>query len=94
MISNFRVAVLITLTAGTAACTTVTLAPGADRVRLTVNATDISSCRAVGSVKAPQGSGLDGEPTIRNQALGLGANVIFVTRNITGSEEGVAYNCP
>jgi hypothetical protein len=94
MSSNFRLAVLITFTAGTAACTTVTLAPGADRVRLTVNAADVSSCRAAGNVKAPQGSGLDGEATIRNQALGLGANVIFITRNVTGAEEGVAYNCP
>lgn len=94
MIGNFRVAVLITFIAGTAACSTVTLAPGADRVRLTVNAIDVSPCRAVGNVKAPRGSGFDGEPTIRNQALGLGANVIFVTRNTTGAEEGVAYNCP
>ena len=90
----FRLAGLISFTAMTAACTTVTLAPGADRVRLTVNAADVSSCRAVGNVKAPPGSGFDSEATIRNQALGVGANTIFVTRNVSGAEEGVAYKCP
>jgi hypothetical protein len=94
MSNIFRHAALIAFAAVTAACATVTLAPGADRVRLTVNATDVSSCRAAGNVKAPPGSGFDSEATIRNQALGLGANTIFVTRNVSGAEEGVAYNCP
>jgi hypothetical protein len=32
--------------------------------------------------------------TIRNQAVGLGANTIFFTGYVSGSAEGVAYNCP
>jgi hypothetical protein len=89
-----RFAAVVAFGAATAACTTVVLAPGAERVRVTTNAADVAPCKAVGSVKAPSGSTFDGEATIRNQALGLGANMIFVTRYVSGSEEGVAYNCP
>jgi hypothetical protein len=60
----------------------------------TTTAADVAQCKAVGSVKALSGSAFGGEATIRNQALGLGANTIFVTRYVSGSEEGVAYNCP
>jgi hypothetical protein len=76
-------------------CATVALAPGADRVLLTKNAADVASCKTVGNVKSPQdGNALDAEPSIRNQAVGLGANAIFITRDFNGGMEGVAYHCP
>jgi len=88
-----RFAAVVAFGAGTAACTTVALAPGAERVRVTMTAAEVAPCKAVGNVKALSVSAFDGEATIRNQALGLGANTIFVTRYVSGSEEGVAYNC-
>jgi hypothetical protein len=90
----YRFTVVVALGAAVVGCATVALAPGADRVRLTTRAADVASCRAVGSVKANSDSAFDGEADIRNQALGLGANSVFVTRYVTGKEEGVAYACP
>jgi hypothetical protein len=64
-------------------------------VRLTKNPADVTSCKAAGNVKSPQnGSSFDAEPSIRNQAVGLGANAIFITRDLSGAMEGVAYHCP
>jgi len=77
-------------------CLTVALAPGADKVRLTSNAADVTACKAVGNVKRPQGiNALDVEPSFRNQAVGLGGNTVFVTRHdLSGPLEGIAYQCP
>jgi hypothetical protein len=88
-----RLATVFALGAANAGCATVALAPGAERVRLTTNAADVTSCKAVGNVKAPSVAAFDGVATIQNQAVGLGANTIFVTVPTSGSEEGVAYNC-
>ena len=68
----------------------VTLAPGADKVKLTSNAADVKGCVAVGNVKADaQNDPLDIDNTLRNQALGLNADVVF--RTALGA--GVAYRC-
>jgi hypothetical protein len=91
---TLRFAAVAACVATTAGCATVALAPGAERVRLTKSAADVASCKPVGNVKAPSDSPPDFVATIRNQAMGLGANTIFVTRDINGPEEGVAYNCP
>ena len=92
-----RVAVVVAFGVATVGCATVALAPGAERVRLTNNAADVVSCKSVGNVRAHSDSPLNSEAsmaTIRNQAVGLGANTIFFTGYVSGSEEGVAYNCP
>ena len=89
-----RFAGVVAFGAATAGCATVALAPGAERVRITNNAADVASCKAVGNVKALSVSPFEGVATIQNQAVGLGANMIFVTVYTSGSEEGVAYNCP
>jgi len=74
---------------------TVTLAPGADQVKLTHNAADVASCKAVGNVTGlgpgPSTSPLDIEPQMRNRTIGLGGNTVFLTR---GPFDGVAYRCP
>jgi hypothetical protein len=91
----FRIAAVVAFGAATAGCSTVALAPGAEQVRVTSNAADVASCKAAGNVKAR--SSFDSGATdaaIRNQALGLGANTVFFTGYVRGSEEGVAYNCP
>ncbi len=74
--------------------TTVALAPGASQVRITQQANDVATCKVVGNVKAPSDAPADMEPTIRNQAVGLGGNTIFLTKDISGPQEGVAYRCP
>jgi hypothetical protein len=86
-----RFAAVVAFGAAAAGCATlVALAPGAERVRITNNAADIASCKAVGSVRASD-SPLE---SVRNRALGLGANTLFFTGYVSGSEEFVANNCP
>lgn len=78
----------------------VSLAPGADKVRITKNASDVSMCTAVGNVNASGGvqgpsEVVDASTELRNQAVGLGGNVIFVTLATLGvPAEGVVYRCP
>jgi hypothetical protein len=82
------------------ACATVALAPGADKVRLTTSAGDLSACRAVGNVLVPasptDGSTLfDAANEFRNQIVGLGGNAGCVTSGSLGIPlQGVAYHCP
>jgi hypothetical protein len=94
---NLRLA-LVSIAVCVSAC--VTLAPGAEKVRLTNNAADVSACVAVGSVNTlggPQGPSeiKDSSTELRNQALALGANIVFVTSStLNVPNEGVAYRCP
>lgn len=80
------------------ACVTVALAPGAEKVRLTSSAQDVKSCTAVGNVRVPADVQKndpftdDTSNELRNQAIGLGGNTVFVTSDALG--EGVAYRCP
>jgi hypothetical protein len=82
-----------------AACV-VAPAPGADRIHLTRVAADVTSCTAAGNVRAPLDSQgqvdyVNAERELRNQAVGLNANAIFVTSATLGVPvEGVAYRCP
>lgn len=90
--------VIVTLASASllTACVTVALAPGADKVQLTSNAKDVAACTAVGNVRAPadeQESNPDNTLNeLRNQAIGLGGNTVFITNGELG--EGVAYRCP
>lgn len=81
-----------------AAC--VSLAPGAYKVRITKNSSDVSKCTAVGNIKVPRDSQgnvdiANAETEFRNQIVGLGGNTGFVTYGPLGVPvEGVAYRCP
>lgn len=81
-----------------AAC--VSLAPGADKVRITKDPSDISKCTAVGNVKVPENSQgnvdiANAGAEFRNQIVGLGGNTGFVTYGpLKVPVEGVAYRCP
>jgi hypothetical protein len=86
--------VLATLVASLSACTTVVLAPGADRVKLTHNSSDVSNCKVVGNVSGQVTSGEDAvysTAQLRNQVIGLGGNVVLLTTS--SSKYGVAYLC-
>jgi hypothetical protein len=96
--SAWRVSLLSVCAIFLGAC--VTAAPGADKVRMTKNASDVSGCTAVGNVDtlaAPEGPSqiADSSTVLRNKAVGLGGNVIFITSATLGvPDQGVAYRCP
>ena len=82
------------------ACVT-TPVPGADKVRITKNPSDVANCTAVGNIKVPTNpsSGTvdiaNAETEFRNQTVGLGGNTGFVSYGLLGAPaEGVAYRCP
>jgi hypothetical protein len=75
--------------------------PGSATVRITRLAGDVAGCTAVGNVKAHLGTDDKGpivgdELKFRNQVIGFGGNVGFVTLDgaYTTPAEGVAYRCP
>jgi hypothetical protein len=90
------ISVIAVIGALNSGCVTVALAPGADKVRLTKNPADVTTCKVVGNVKRPpDSSSLDIEPSIRNQAVGLGGNTVFISQeDISGALQGVSYQCP
>jgi len=80
-------------------CATVTAAPGADKIRLTINAADVATCKAVGNIKTPEVSpglvsGFVAEKQFRNLAVGLGSDVALVTEGtVSIPVAGIAYHC-
>ena len=72
---------------------TVRLVPGADRVTLTENASDVAGCKVVGNVSGLMPSGdvqFYSESQLRNRTVGLDGNTVLLTT----PREGVAYRCP
>ena len=90
----YRLTAIAAIALGTAGCVTVALAPGAEKVTISKNASDFASCKAVGNVKAPLMGPEGTNATLQNQALGLGGNTIFVTGAVGNFVAGVAYSCP
>ena len=78
----------------------VSLAPGADKVRLTKNEADLWGCSALGNIELPgyaegQITGANADAEFRNQAVSVGGNAALVTYAPFGSPiKGVAYRCP
>jgi hypothetical protein len=80
-------------------CTTLTVAPGADKVRVTGNAADVTTCKPVGNIKVPEVSpGLVSpfvaQTQFRNLAVGLGSDVALVTQgSVSVPVTGIGYRC-
>ena len=78
----------------------VTPAPGAGKVRLTKNASEVANCTAVGNINVPGAAKgevdmLDANNQVRSQAVGLGGNTAFITYDTLGIPvEAIAYRCP
>jgi hypothetical protein len=72
--------------------TNVTLAPGADQIKVSKVPTDVASCVVVGNVDGENGSGLtiDGIRQMQNQTVGVGGNTVLVTSSIP-PQKGIAY---
>ena len=75
-------------------CAQVTLAPGADQIKVTRVPSDVASCVAVGNVDGEVGSGLeiDGIRQLQNQTVGVGGNTVLVTSDLP-PQKGIAYRC-
>jgi hypothetical protein len=91
---------LITITATIFLGACVTLAPGADQVRITNKASDVATCKALGNIQVPKSAqglvdGASAQNQFRNQAVGLGSNVALVTEGFESIPvAGIAYRCP
>ena len=73
-----------------AACETVPLVPGADKVRITNTPSDVTNCKAVGILPGGTVNGLENQFTvIRNKTIGLGGNTVLL---LPGGD--IAYLCP
>lgn len=93
IVNSVTRAVALCFTATMLGC--VTLAPGADQVKITKNAADVSTCTAVGNI---QFSGDDWPGNIqgqlRNQTIGLGGNVALDTSSSFSKDvTAIAYRC-
>jgi hypothetical protein len=77
----------------------IPLAPGAEQVKLTRNASEVANCKAVGNLNDVRGGNLTdaGQRIARNQAIGFGGDTIFETspalEEAQGVLEGVVYRC-
>jgi hypothetical protein len=93
-----RIAVSLFAILAVGAC--VTLAPGADQVRVTDNAADVTACKAVGNIQVPKNADgtvdiANAQRQLRNQVVGFSGNVALVTEGLVGVPgAGVAYLCP
>lgn len=78
-----------------AACETIALVPGAEKVRITNNPADVANCKAVGDL--PPGGAIGDENAwtmVRNHTIGLGGNTAFFAPAVGMAASGMAYDCP
>jgi hypothetical protein len=89
------VMVPVALAVGLVSCVVaVAPVPGSEKVRLTRNASEVSTCGAVGNVRV-NARGSSAPKEFRNMVVGLGGNIGFVTNGPTWAPvEGIAYRCP
>ena len=95
MLHARTVVVPVALAIGLISCVVaVAPAPGADKVRLTRNASEVSTCSAVGNVRV-NASGSNARTEFRNMVVGFGGTIGLVTSGPTWAPvEGIAYRCP
>jgi hypothetical protein len=99
MINQATTNLLVVATMLLTGCVTVTPAPGSDKVRVTVNPTDVTTCKPVGNIAVPRSqSGTvdlgNASTEFRNRAIGFGGNAALVTSgSLDVPVEGIAYIC-
>lgn len=84
-------------------CAAVTLAPGAETVKVTKNPADVTACSAMGNIDSrdARGNVLNITPILRNQVIGLGGDTLLLTfdprdhavSNPKDVATGIAYKC-
>ena len=90
--------VIAAVGAAVSGCALIALQPGAAHVKITRNTADVGGCQSVGAVASHGYALADSQRDLKNQSLGLGGNVVFVTTLITDAEgvtdtEGIGYLC-
>ena len=95
MLHTRMVVVPVALAVGLMSCVVaVAPVPGAEKIRLTRNASEISTCSAVGNIRV-NASGSNARTEFRNVVVGFGGNIGVVTNGPTWEPvEGIAYRCP
>jgi len=83
---------LVLLMIGASGCRSLSLR--GDQVRVTTHDSDVTDCRFLGEVKAhaPFVGPNDAENTVRNNAAGLGADVVRISYGF-GVATGRAFDC-
>jgi hypothetical protein len=94
MLHTRMVVVPVALAVGLISCVVaVAPVPGAENVRLTRNASEVTTCSAVGSVRV-NASGSNARTEFRNMVVGFGGDIGVVTNGPTWAPvEGIAYRC-
>ena len=68
--------------------------PGSENVRITRNASEVSSCKPVGNIRV-NASGSNARTEFKNMVVGFGGNIGVVTNGPAWAPvEGIAYRCP
>ena len=95
MLHTAKVVIPVALAVGLISCVVaVAPVPGADQVRVTRNASEVSTCTAVGNIRV-NASGSNARTEFRNTVVGFGGNAGVVTSGpMWAPVEGVAYRCP
>ena len=95
MLHARMVVVPVALAVGLASCVVaVTPVPGSEKVRLTRNASEVSTCSVVGNIRV-NASGSNARTEFRNMVVGFGGNIGLVTSGPTWAPvEGFSYRCP
>lgn len=83
----------VAVCATAAGCSTVSLAPGADAIKVSRNPADMAGCGSLGNVghPAPMMTDPDVERQMRNETVNLGGNALLVTSQF--GRTGIAYRC-
>jgi len=95
MLHTRMVVVPVALAVGLISCVVaVAPAPGSEKIRLTRNASEISTCSAVGNIRV-NASGSNARTEFKNMVVGFGGNIGVVTNGPAWAPlEGIAYRCP
>jgi len=95
VLSIRMVVVPVALAVGLVSCVVaVAPVPGAEKVRLTRNASEVTTCSAVGNIRV-NASGSNARTEFRNVVVGFGGNAGLVTSGpMWAPVDGIAYRCP
>src|SRR5215469_8772499 len=95
MLHTRMVVVPVALALGLVSCVVaVAPVPGSENVRITRNASEVSSCNAVGNIRV-NASGSNARTEFKNMVVGFGGNIGVVTNGPAWAPlEGIAYHCP
>lgn len=95
MLHTRMVVIPVVLALGLASCVVaVAPVPGADKVRVVSNASEVSTCSPVGNITV-KSTGSNARTEFRNMVIGFGGNTGLITNGpMWAPVEGIAYRCP